>query len=60
MPLPNERESMQLTLVMEDYGLIWQVTCSAHERARYLDLEATFAAILESLVIRGAWPGTGI
>ena len=55
--MADATESRQLALLMEAYGIVWQVTCTAVDSTRFPAFEKTFRYMLQSLVIRGAWSG---
>jgi len=55
--LADGHEARQLTLLMEQYGIVWQVTCGVSDAGDYPAFEETFRVMLQSLEIHGAWSG---
>ena len=52
----SSRETRWFT---EDYGAVWQVTCTAAEVDRYDDYMLIFTAVGQSLRVYGSWSPSG-
>jgi len=53
-----ESLSREMTWFTEAYGIVWQVTCTSVDMARYDDYLSTFNAIGSSFRVHGSWaPG---
>ena len=57
--LPVGSQSCGVTMWVQGYGVVWQVTCISEDCSMYELHEAVFKRIMNSLELQGAWSPVG-